>query len=240
MRHIRLSDDLLLRFSDREWSGYPLTADKYLSWIRSMEPEDGIFNICLDYETFGNYHPGQSGIFNFLDYFIYLVTHSTDVGFTTPSEVVSKMQPVSLINVVNPVSGAGEERDLALWNGNDLQTEALEKLYQLRPLVKTSQDPAVARDWRYLQASDHFLYMSTKPGTGPLHNRQNPYNSPFEAFINYMNILNDLRIRINPEQTIPGLRDEIAQLKGQLTEKEKIIEELQRENPHMKRSQRLK
>lgn len=229
MRHMTLSDDLMLRFSDREWSGYPLTADKYLNKIRTLEPEDGIFNICLDYETFGNYHPGQSGIFNFLDYFIYLVTHSTDLEFTTPSEAFAKMQPVSIINVANPVSSAGEERDLSLWNGNDLQTEALEKLYQLRPLVKNSQDPTIARDWRTLQSSDNFLYMSTIPGTGPLHNRQNPYNSPFEAFINFMNIQNDLRIRINPEQTIPGLQDEIAQLKRQLTEKERIIKELQKE-----------
>ncbi len=238
MRHIRLSDDLTLRFSDPAWSGFPLTAEKYLDWIRGMEPEEGTFNICLDYEAFGNYHTANSGIFNFLDYLIYLVTHSSDLVFTTPSETVTKLQPVSLINVANPVSGAGEERSLALWNGNELQTEALNKLYELLPLVKSCNDPGIIRDWRYLQASDHFLYMSTQPDTGPLHNRPNPYNSPFEAFINYMNIQNDLRIRINPEKTFSGLQDEIARLKMQLTEKEREVEELLKETSRRRRPHR--
>lgn len=239
MRHSKLSDDLSIRFSDNSWAGYPLTADKYLGWIRGSEPAGESITICVDYGTFGNVHPAKSGIFNFLDHFIFLVTQSQDVFFSSPREVIARLQPVSLINVKHPVSLAGEERDLSFWNGNDIQGEALAKLYELALPMNHNVDPDILKDWHYLQASDHFLFMSTKAAPQPLHNRYSPYNSPFEAFINYMNILNDFSLRMDENPLKPDCFEELENCRRFLKEKEQEIEEFREEIRRLKRHKRL-
>lgn len=229
MRNFNLSDDLSVRFSDPNKPEYPLTPEKFISRIAAIEQEDAIVNICAEYETFGVFHSEKTGIFNFLDHFIFLAAQSPDFDFSTPSEAASRTQPVSLVNVPDPVSWAEEERDLALWTGNDLQNEALIKLYESAPLVKAGTDPGIIRDWQFLQSCDHFYFMTTKQLTQSLHHRRNPYNSPFEAFINYMNVLSDFRLRLN--QQIPGnsLKVELDYLKNLLNDKDKQIKKYKEE-----------
>ena len=195
LRHFRLSDDLTFHFSNQAWSEYPLTAEKFLKWILDKENEE-VVNICIDYGTFGIFQPMQTGIFAFMERFIQLVAESDEVCFSTPSRVVRDLQPVSIINVPQPVTWSEEERDLMLWTGNDLQNEALSKLYEIYPYVAKSADPVILRDWNYLQSSDHFLNMVTDQSARTLHIRPNPFNSPWDAFINFMNIVNDFRLRL--------------------------------------------
>lgn len=229
MRHQKLSDDLVSRFSDPQWQGYPLTADKYLSWIKATDERDETVNICLDYETFGIYHTENSGIFSFLDHFLFLASQSPEIGFRTPSEVISNLQPVSLVNVPNPVSWIEGEHDTTLWTGNELQNEALEKLYRLLPAVQQVKDPGLIRDWHALQGSDHFVFMSTAPGVRALHNRKNPWHSPFDAFINYMNILNDFGLRLDVDYPRPDYREEYYRLKNKVAMLQAEIDQNQNE-----------
>lgn len=195
MRSPKLSNDLAFRFTDPQWKGF--TAEKYLSRITESGQDDETVNIGLDYETFGISYPESSGIFGFLDHFLFMAGQLQEITFRTPSEVIGLLQPVSLINVPNPVSWIEDEHDVTLWTGNELQNEALAKLYRLLPLVGGAHDPEIMRNWHALQGSDHFVYMSTRPAEKILHNRRNPAPSPFEAFINYMNILNDFSLRLD-------------------------------------------
>lgn len=200
LRNFRLSDDLTFRFSNRDWSEFPLTAEKFLDWIVRLDRGDEVINICIDYLTFGIYQSKQSGFFEFMEKFIDLVAESDQIRFALPSEVITELQPVSLISVPQPVSWSEEERDLAIWTGNDLQTEALAKLYELAPLVANTKNRDLKRDWNYLQSADHFLYMSTDRSLRTLHLRPNPYHSPWDAFINFMNIVNDFKIRLDVKE----------------------------------------
>ncbi len=227
MRNPKLSDDLAFRFSDSH--GQELTADKFITLINGTDPRDETTNICLDYETFGIYHTESSGIFSFLDHFLFMASQSKEISFRTPSEVVSSLQPVSLVNVANPVSWIEEEHDVALWTGNELQDEAMSKLYRHLPVVQSAEDPGLLRDWHALQGSDHFVFMSTRPGEKVLHNRKNPFHSPFDAFINYMNILNDFGLRLERGYSGPDYMKEYSRLK-KITEMQQMkIEEYQEE-----------
>ena len=151
----------------------------------------------MDYETFGEHQWKETGIFDFMRALPEKVFKYSDYQFHTPSEVVAKHNPVGVLNVPYPISWADEERDLTAWLGNELQNEAFENLYKLFERVKELDDPELWRDWLYLQTSDHFYYMCTKWfSDGDVHKYFNPYSSPYEAFINYMNILSDFRIRL--------------------------------------------
>jgi alpha-amylase len=197
MRNFKLSDDLAFRFSNQGWNEYPLTAEKFVGWLKELD-KDEICNIFLDYEAFGEHQAADTGIFTFLENLPDAVFENSDITFVTPSEIVNNFQPVSLVSVPHPISWADEERDLSAWLGNELQDEAFNKLYELADRMTRVTDIAMIKDWNYLQASDHFYYMCTKFfSDGEVHKYFNPYESPYEAFINYMNVLSDFKIRLN-------------------------------------------
>ena len=197
MRNFKLSDDLAFRFSNKGWNEYPLTTEKFVKWINALE-NDEICNIFLDYEAFGEHQAADTGIFKFLEHLPQAVFKHSKMTFATPSEVSAKFQPVSVVSVPQPISWADEERDLSAWLGNELQDEAFNKLYELGNRMSKVTDNAMIKDWNYLQSSDHFYYMCTKFfSDGEVHKYFNPYESPYEAFINYMNVLSDFKLRLN-------------------------------------------
>lgn len=198
LKNFRLSDDIAFRFSNRGWSEWPLTAEKYVSWLKNIAPRDEIVNLFMDYETFGEHQWAETGIFDFMHAFPRMVFKDETFEFLTPSEAADKHQPVSVLHVPHPISWADEERDLTAWLGNDLQDEAFNNLYSLAEKVAKVNDADIQRDWKYLQTSDHFYYMCTKWfSDGDVHKYFNPYDTPYEAFINFMNILSDFTLRVN-------------------------------------------
>ncbi|MDZ7744068.1 MAG: FliG C-terminal domain-containing protein [Bacteroidota bacterium] len=198
LKNFSLSDDIAFRFSQRSWQDWPLTAEKFAGWLQQIDSKEEIVNLFMDYETFGEHQWPETGIFEFLKALPEKVFEMTDFGFSTPAEASRELQVVSAINVPYPISWADEERDLTAWLGNDLQDEAFDKLYEIEQKVKYCDDPRILKDWYYLQTSDHFYYMCTKWfSDGDVHKYFNPYGTPYEAFINYMNILSDFILRVN-------------------------------------------
>ena len=233
LRNFKLSDDISFRFSNRGWSEWPLTADKYAGWLKSIDKKEEIINLFMDYETFGEHQWAETGIFEFLRAFPAAVFKHKEFSFSTPSEVAATLQPVAPIHVPYPISWADEERDLSAWLGNDMQNEAFGKLYSLRELVKGTSDMELMTDWRYLQVSDHFYYMSTKFfSDGEVHKYFNPYESPYDAFMNYMNVLSDFTGRVN--EKIGSSEMETAQLRKIIREREEQLEVLNREISELK------
>ncbi len=197
LRNYQLSDDIAFRFSQKDWSEWPLTAEKYVTWLNQVDPKQEIVNLFMDYETFGEHQKAESGIFGFLRALPELLIKSRKWTFTTPSEVTEDLQPVAGIDCPHAISWADEERDLTAWLGNDLQDDAFTSLYKSSEIMSTCTDADLHRDWNYLQASDHFYYMCTKWfSDGDVHHYFNPYGTPYEAFLNYMNVLSDFQIRV--------------------------------------------
>jgi len=198
LKNFRLSDDVAFRFSNHEWSEWPLTTDKFVNWLNDIDKKEQIINLFMDYETFGEHQWAETGIFEFLKALPGRVFSHSDFTFKTPSEVADTFDPVAAVHVPYPISWADEERDLTAWLGNELQDEAFNNLYSLADWVRKVDDPDIKRDWKYLQTSDHFYYMCTKWfSDGDVHKYFNPYDTPYDAFINYMNILSDFIIRLN-------------------------------------------
>ena len=198
LRNNQLSDDIRFRFSNKNWSEWPLTAEKFATWINTFEKNQEVLNVYLDYETFGEYQSKETGIFDFIKALPKQVMALSNFKFDTPSGIASKLQPVSAVTVPVPISWADEERDLTAWLGNEMQNEAIESLYALLPRIAICTNTELKKDWLNLQSSDHFYYMSTKWfSDGAVQNYFNPYASPYEAFINYMNVLSDFMIRLN-------------------------------------------
>lgn len=196
LRNYSLSDDIAFRFSDRGWGEWPLTAEKYLGWIKASEGE--IVNLFMDYETFGEHQGAECGIFDFMRAFTDLVAKDPELEFVTPSRAAAKHHSVGEISVPEAISWADEERDLSAWLGNELQQDAFHKLYELEEKLSLADDEALWTDYGHLQESDHFYYMCTKFfSDGEIHSRFNPYATPYEAFINYMNVLSDFSIRLD-------------------------------------------
>jgi len=225
LRNFVLSDDIAFRFSNKQWSAWPLTADKYASWLNKLAPKSELVNIFLDYETFGEHNWKETGIFDFLQHMPGAILKKTPFKFMTPSEVADTLQPVSAISVPSPISWADEERDITAWLGNELQKAALDKLYELSDKVKRSNDELINKDWEYLQASDHFYYMATKFfSDGAVHAYFNPYETPYDAFMNYMNVLSDFEIRVKRCLPTTSEQEQISKLETTISEKDKIIE----------------
>ena len=198
LKNFRLSDDIAFRFSDQNWDQWPLTAEKYVSWLTAADGE--IVNLFMDYETFGEHQSAGTGIFDFLAALPGQVFANSDFEFLTPKEAAAKHQPVAPLHVPYPISWADEERDLTAWLGNELQNEAFEELYKTRDKVNALKDEALIHDYNCLQASDHFYYMCTKLfADGDIHSYFTPYATPYEAFINYMNVLSDFILRVDNE-----------------------------------------
>ena len=196
LKNFRLSDDIAFRFSDHSWDQWPLTADKYASWLNASGGE--IVNLFMDYETLGEHQSSETGIFDFFASLPEHVFHSTDFEFLTPAEAAAKHQPVAPLHVPYPISWADEERDLTAWLGNELQNEAFEELYKTGNKLYNLKDEKLLTDFDRLQASDHFYYMCTKLfSDGAIHHYFTPYDTPYEAFINYMNVLSDFILRVD-------------------------------------------
>ncbi|MDN3668751.1 glycoside hydrolase family 57 protein [Echinicola jeungdonensis] len=201
LKNFRLSDDIAFRFGEKGWADWPLTTDKFVNWINQIPQEEEVINLFMDYETFGEHQWEESGIFEFMRHLPEAVFSKSNFTFSTPSEVAANIAPVGKIHVPVPISWADEERDLTAWLGNDLQDEAFDRLYELEDMVNRSSDPLIQRDWKYLQTSDHFYYMCTKFfSDGDIHAYFSPYESPYEAFINYMNVLSDFMLRLKKDQ----------------------------------------
>ena len=198
LKNSSLSDDIAFRFSNTAWSGWPLTAEKYTGWLAEALEKDDIVNLFMDYETFGEHQKAASGIFEFFKALPKEVLKHKQFGFCTASEAAKKHQSVSELNVPFPISWADEERDTSAWLGNELQREAFNKLYALEAKVRKSGDGHLMDVFRRLQESDHLYYMCTKFfSDGAVHSYFNPYDTPYEAFINYMNVLSDFEIRVD-------------------------------------------
>jgi alpha-amylase len=196
LKNYRLSDDIAFRFSNRNWPHWPLTADKFASWVRQIDGHGGLCNLFMDFETFGEHQWAQTGIFEFLAALPEEAFKTGHIGFRTPSECIQSFDPVDEYDVPHMISWADTERDLTAWLGNAMQSNALHELYKLEAPIKHSADPQLLADWRNLTTCDHFYYMCTKYfADGEVHKYFNPYESPYDSYINFMNVLDNLRTR---------------------------------------------
>lgn len=197
LRNYKLSDDIAFRFSNRGWSEWPLTADKYVEWLRNESGE--IVNLFMDYETFGEHQWAETGIFDFMRALPgAILAKGNDLEFKTVSEAAAKYQPIAVLHCPHAMSWADEERDITAWLGNELQNEAFSKLYEQKDKVHALNSPDFNYVWNFMQGSDHFYYMATKWfSDGDVHSYFNPYGSAYEAFINYMNVLSDFTIELD-------------------------------------------
>jgi len=224
LRNFKLSDDISFRFSNKNWNEYPLTTEKFSKWLNAIDKKRENINLFVDYQTFGSRQSIDSGIFDFLKFLPATIFKLTDFNFWTPSEVVRFHQPVAPVSVQFPISWSDEERDITAWLGNDLQNEAFSKLYNLRDLVLQCTDPKILIDWKYLQSSDHFFYMSTKFFSDrPILGYVNPFESPYDAFINYMNVLSDFTIRVKNASGYNSYHKKVEDLLKLIEEKDQLI-----------------
>lgn len=223
LKNSRLSDDLTLRFSDHSWHEWPLTADKYARWLKDSTQDSEIVNLFMNYETFGENQLAETGIFEFMRSLPEYIFSTTDFEFLTPSEAVKKHQPVAPLHVPYPISWADEEKDITGWLGNELQNEAFEELFKIQPKVEALNDPELNEDYSRLQASDHFYYMRTKLfSDNDYHRYVSPYETPYEAFINYMNVLSDFVARVEDMEKMRNIAG------NKITEEEKSSEKKKR------------
>jgi alpha-amylase len=198
LKNYKLSDDIAFRFSEKSWHGWPLTAEKFAQWVNTHNGDGEVINLFMDYETFGEHQWEDTGIFHFLEKLPSEILKHPDNNFKTPSEVAEDFEAVDELDIHNFISWADVERDLSAWLGNDMQQFALKAIYDLKDDVLKTNDPKIIEDWRKLQTSDHFYYMCTKWfSDGDVHKYFNPYDTPYDAFITYMNVLNDLKEKIN-------------------------------------------
>jgi alpha-amylase len=201
LKNYRLSDDIAFRFSNKGWKEWPLTSEKYATWMNAVNGNGTNVNLFMDYETFGEHQWEDTGIFSFMKALPYELLKHPDNSFKTPSEVADK-DPVGELDIPYALSWADLERDLSAWTGNKMQQSAISKIYAIEQQILASGDPALIDTWRKLQTSDHFYYMSTKYfSDGDVHKYFNPYDNPYDGFINFMNILNDITKRANESKS---------------------------------------
>jgi Alpha-amylase/alpha-mannosidase len=226
VRNMKYSDDISSRFSNYNWSDYPLVSDKLVNWIANTPESEQIVNIWMNYEVLGSLQPAETGIFEFFKA-IPRFALEKGIGFSTPSEVVGMLKPVGELAVPYPCSWAGEEKDISPWLGNILQKEAASKLHEIAERVHMVTDRRILQDWNYLQASDHFNFMSTKIFPGP--SVYSPYENAYDAFNNYMNILSDFIDRVHSQFPENVENEELNALLTTILNQEKVIEELKKE-----------
>jgi len=220
LRNYKMSDDIRFNFSVQAWNEYPLTAEKMVYWMEQLDPKEEVINISLDYSTFGEKQPASSGIFDFLRH-LPKAAIKKKFAFVTPNELL-QLQPVAPLSIHYPISWTDEERDLTAWRGNELQVEAFDKLYKLAERVNQTPDPKIKIDWKYLQTSDHFRFMSTKFHSTGRRRHYNPYESPYDAFINYMNVLSDFAMQLEKVIT-PAAKVDVKALETELIEKDRQL-----------------
>ncbi|NQY11818.1 MAG: polysaccharide deacetylase family protein [Flavobacteriales bacterium] len=198
LKNYRLSDDIAFRFSDKGWSEYPLTADKFASWIHKTAGNGDVVNLFMDYETFGEHQWESTGIFHFLHHLPEEIMRHPDFNFKTPSEVLSNYNAKGEYDAHELTSWADSERDLSAWRSNSMQHNALSILYDLEFTILCLNDKKILDQWAKLQTSDHFYYMCTKYwADGDVHKYFSPYDSPYEAYIYFMNVVSDLQDQID-------------------------------------------
>ena len=194
LRDVELSDDISLRFNNADWEGYPLFADAYIDRIVNLPEEEQIINIFMELSALGIAQPLSSNILDFL-HALPACAKEKGITWSTPSEICGKMKSVSNLDVPDTLSWVDEERDVSCWLGNAMQREAFQKLYSVADRLRIANDPRINQDWDYLQASNNFRFMTTKPSNVGLD--RGIYSGPFDAFTNYMNILGDFINRVN-------------------------------------------
>jgi alpha-amylase len=208
-RNYRLSDDIAFRYSDKTWSEWPLTSAVFSRWIRGNPQENSFTTLGMDYETFGEHQKKDGGIFIFMEELLTDLAQQRQLTFLNPSEAAKQIEPAGIVSAQDPISWADSERDLSAWLGNDMQKDAFDNLKKLLGQIRMTDNIKLLREHRYLQTSDHFYYMSTKKGSdGNVHQYFSPYNSPYEAFMNYMNVLSDIGFRLRAIQkakTVPEM-----------------------------------
>ncbi len=196
LKNYRLSDDIAFRFSNRGWSEWPLTVEKFSRWVNQVHGNGYTVNLFMDYETLGEHQWKDTGIFDFFYHLPDEILRHPHNSFRTPSEVAEMHEPVGEFDAPHLISWADTERDLSAWLGNAMQSNALKELYALESAVKAKGDDDLLNDWRRLQTSDHFYYMCTKYfADGDVHKYFNPYESPYDSYINFMNVLDNLASR---------------------------------------------
>lgn len=206
LKNYKLSDDLAFRFSNRNWQEWPLTVDKYNSWVESSIYDQPLVNLFMDYETFGEHQWEDTGIFTFFEEFVGRWLQNPDNTFYTVSEAIDANAPVDTVSMPQTVTWADTERDLSAWLGNSMQHEAMRYIYALEDDVLRSNDDELISDWRKLQTSDHAYYMCTKYFTdGDVHAYFSPYTSPYDAFLYYLNAIRDVRWRLHETHRTGGL-----------------------------------
>ena len=202
LKNYSLSDDIAFRFSNRHWPQWPLTAEKFARWIHNVNGNGNVVNLFMDYETLGEHQWEDTGIFDFIRHLPEEILRHPDNDFKTPTEVVQCYDSVDTVDVPHIISWADTERDLSAWLGNAMQSNAIHELYRLEKRIKETNDENIIGDWRKLQASDHFYYMCTKYfADGDVHKYFNPYDSPYDSYINFMNVLDHLHSRISGPTT---------------------------------------
>ena len=221
LRNVNFSDDISLRFSNTDWEGYPLFADNYMDRIANLPEGEKVVNIFMELSALGIAQPLSS---NILDFFKALPTCAKERGitFSTPSEICDSFDSVSAVDVPDTLSWNDEERDCSCWLGNPMQREAFNKLYSVADRVRIADDPRINQDWDYLQASNNFRQMTTKPSQVGLN--RGIYSSPFDAFTNYMNILGDFISRVNSLYPDSIDNDELSSLLTTIKNQDEEIE----------------
>ncbi len=197
LKNYRLSDDVAFRFSNKSWEQWPLTAEKFANWINQINGNGVACNLFMDYETFGEHHWSDTGIFEFMRHLPEQIVRHPDNDFLTPCQVADRYESAGELDVPNAISWADAERDLSAWLGNAMQSNALHELYKLEPALRKKGDEKLLADWRKLSNSDHFYYMCTKHWTdGNVHKYFSPYESPYDSYINFMNVLDNIQSRV--------------------------------------------
>ncbi len=197
LKNYRLSDDIAFRFSNRDWEQWPLNAEKFARWVNQINGNGFLCNLFMDYETFGEHQWAETGIFDFTRHLPGEIMKNRDNQFLTPSQVIDSYESVGEIDVPHMISWADTERDLSAWLGNAMQSNALHELYKLEGALKEHGDAELLTDWRKLTSSDHFYYMCTKhQADGDVHRYFSPYESPYDSYINFMNVLDNVQTRL--------------------------------------------
>ncbi|HWL93146.1 MAG TPA: glycoside hydrolase family 57 protein [Phycisphaerae bacterium] len=205
LKNFRLSDDIAFRFGNRGWAEWPLTAEKFAGWVNQVNGNGYTVNLFMDYETFGEHQWADTGIFDFLYHLPGQVLKHPDNDFKTPAEVAAAHEAVGEYDAHHLISWADTERDLSAWLGNAMQSNALQEAYNLEKAIKVTGNPELMRDWRKLLTSDHYYYMCTKYfADGDVHKYFNPYDSPYDSYINFMNVLDNLAARTRPRAAQPA------------------------------------
>jgi alpha-amylase len=227
VRNVKLSEDIFLRFSNPSWTEYPLTAEKFTNWIAETPADEKVFNIWMGYESLGVVQSAESGIFDFLKAVPY---HAMErkISFALPSEIAKKSDSVGPLSVPYPISWWGHEKDLSPWNGNDLQNEAIAKLYKDGERIRMCTNNSLLHDWLMLQSTENFRYMSHKNSYG------SHFESSYEAFMNYMNVLADFLERVESQYPSTIENEELNELLKTINDQDKEISDLREEVKKLK------